>query len=170
MTKEEIVSEILQIRTKLSGIIWAVVRDHHAAEDIFQEVVMKALGRREQFKDAEYLMAWAWVSSRNTAIDYIRKRKNRQKLLDKAALDALVLDLETEASESRVARMNALTLCLEQLPPNTQSIMHERYCDGKNVEAIAEGVGKSMDAVYQTISRTHRKLRECVEHQTKEPS
>ncbi len=170
MTEEEIVTKILQVRTKLSGIIWGILRDHHAAEDIFQDVMVKALARREQFDDGDYLLAWARVSSRNAAIDLCRQRGNRRNLLDKAALDALEENLSKEASAARASRIDALTHCLEQLPKKTRSIMDARYRDEKNVQAVAESRGKSLDAVYQIISRTHRKLRECVEYQTNQTS
>lgn len=166
MTEEEIVSGILQVRTKLSGIIWTILRDHHATEDVFQDVVVKALERREQFEDCDYLLAWARVSSRNAAIDLCRQRQNRRNLLDKAALDALEEDLSAEAADARASRMNALAQCLDKLPAKTRSVMNARYRDGKKVQVVAAAMGKSLDSMYQTISRTHRKLRECVEHRT----
>jgi RNA polymerase sigma-70 factor (ECF subfamily) len=170
MTEEEVVTKILQVRPKLFGIIWGILRDHHAAEDIFQEVMVRALERRDQFDDGGYLLAWARVSSRNAAIDLCRKMQNRRNLLDNAALDALEEDLSREASDARASRIDALTRCLEKLPKKTRSIMYARYRDGKNVQAVAESMGKSLDAIYQTISRTHRKLRECVESRTNHAS
>jgi RNA polymerase sigma-70 factor, ECF subfamily len=40
-----------------------------------------------------------------------------------------------------------------------------RYVDGLTAVAIAGRLKRSADAVYQTLSRTHRALRNCVEQQ-----
>ena len=170
MTEEAIVSEILKHRNSLCGMVWAILRDHHATEDVFQDVVVKALARRDQFEDGDYLLAWARVSSRNAAIDLCRQRQNRSNLLEKAALDALEADLSSEASEARAARIDALMDCLNQLPKKTRAVMNARYREGKKVQVVADALGKSLDSIYQTLSRTHRKLRECVETRTGQAS
>lgn len=43
MNENDIVRAILHARIRLSAIIWSIVRDTHTAEDILQEVVLKAL-------------------------------------------------------------------------------------------------------------------------------
>jgi len=163
MTEEAIVKSLLASRLKLFGIVWGILRDYHASEDVFQDVMVKALARKEQFEDGDFLLAWARVSSRNAAIDICRQQNNRRNLLDKAALDALEADLSEHAAEALDNRVDALVQCLEGLPEKTKSVMNARYRDGKPAQAIAESFGRSLDAIYQTISRTHRKLRDCVE-------
>ena len=150
---------LLGRRSSLCGLMWAVVRDHHAAEDLFQDLVVKALGRREQFDDEEYLTAWARVAARNAALDVVRKEKRRRNLLDGAALEALSEDGPTDTGD----RGEALRACLGRLPERTREILEDRYGQGLTAVEVAGRLGKKVDSVYQTLSRAHRSLRECIE-------
>lgn len=163
MTEQEIIKCLLGARTKLGAIVWGVLRDYHTTEDILQDVVVKALERKHQFENDRLLMAWARVSCRNAAIDICRQKLNRKNLLKSAALDALESDLHSYTSETLDAKVDALLHCIKSLPEKTRSIIQARYRDEQAVGEIAQLFGQSLDATYQVISRTHRRLRNCVE-------
>jgi DNA-directed RNA polymerase specialized sigma24 family protein len=44
-------------------------------------------------------------------------------------------------------------------------VLRLRYADGMTAAAIAGKLHRSADAVYQTLSRVHRALRNCVEQE-----
>ena len=47
LSEEEILQCLMRSRTRVSAAAWVVVSDSHAAEDIFQNVALKAMTRDE---------------------------------------------------------------------------------------------------------------------------
>ena len=163
MTETEIVRTLLAERIRLSAAVWTVVRDTHAAEDIVQELVVKALEERQQFGEEEQLLAWARTVSRHRAIDYVRVREGRARILGEHALDLLSEDLETQPNENLAARIDALRACIDALPSKSRELISLRYTEGLRGQAVAEKLKRTRDSVYQNMSRLHKQLRACIE-------
>ena len=59
----------------------------------------------------------------------------------------------------------ALHRCLGQVAEPAREVLRLRYADGLSAVAIAGKLRRTVDAVYQMLSRTHRALRKCVERE-----
>lgn len=156
-----VVQLLLRERVRLTAAAGAVLRDAHAADDVFQQVVLAALRPAEPFRDPDHLLAWALRAARHRAIDAARRR--RVLVLDDAALDVLEAHWAGLAEGDAPARVEALRDCLGKLPPGAREVLRLRYEQGLGCPAVAGRLGRSVDAVYQTLSRLHRRLRECIE-------
>jgi DNA-directed RNA polymerase specialized sigma24 family protein len=66
-------------------------------------------------------------------------------------------------------RLEALRRCLGRIGGPARELLQMRYRDGLTVAVIAQKLVRSTDAVYQTLSRTHRALRTCIERETNTP-
>ena len=44
----------------MTSLAAAVIRDVHAADDIFQQVVLAALEARSHFRDTDHVLAWSF--------------------------------------------------------------------------------------------------------------
>ena len=162
--QEEIVRTLLGARTRISASIWMVTRDVQAAEDIFQNVSVKALSEAALFEGAPQLVSWARIVARNEALNWIRDRKGRQDSLQEAALDLVDREWEEEARQGREGeRTQAVRGCLEGLPPESRRILELRYAEGRSSTEISRETGVRQDAVYQRLSRLHRALKRCTE-------
>lgn len=158
-----VVQVLLRERVRISASVLAILRDVHAADDVFQQVVLQALETREHFREPDHVMAWALRAARHRAIDAVNKR-------GAACLDNAVLELledQWAAAEDVCPRVEALHRCLDKLPPPARRLLRLRYQDGLRCNAVAERLRRSVDAVYQNLSRVHRQLRQCVERQLK---
>ncbi len=89
MNENEIVRILLRERIRLSATIWSVVRDTHATEDLFQELLIRAMDERARFSGNDELVAWAKISARHRAIDYARVRDGRTRILEENVLELL---------------------------------------------------------------------------------
>lgn len=160
-----IVQVLLRERLRVAASVLAIVRDVHAADDVFQQVVLQALQSREQFRDADHLMAWVLRAARHRAIDLIQKRGAR--CLDESVLELLEDQWSTVPADAVTLRVEALQGCMEKLPEPARRLLRLRYEDGLRCNAVAARLKRSVDAVYQNLSRIHRQLRECIERRLK---
>ena len=164
LTQDALVRTLLAQRARISAGVWLVVRDVHLAEDVFQEVMVKALANDGLFANEAQLLSWCRVTARNAALNLMRKRNREALMLCESMLERI--DAEWDAAESLVpstARFEALQDCIETLPEASRRMLDLRYFEGRSCAEVGKVLGVKVDAAYQRLSRLHRALRECVE-------
>ena len=163
-----VVQVLLRERLRVTALAACVVRDVHAADDIFQQVVLAALESRGEFHDAEHVLAWSLRAARHRALDCARKKQIRP--LPDEILDLLEAPTSNPAGVAWTDRGEALHLCLDRLAPSARGLLQMKYGEGLTAPTIAARLRRSADAVYQSLSRIHRLLRECVQQRLAEPT
>ena len=161
MTEELLVKTLLDARPRVVAGAFAVVRDGHLAEDVFQEVLLRALRMRESFSDAGGVLAWARVSARNLGIDHVRRSGRMGEILSELALDALDARLE-EIGDAQRQRAEAMRGCMEKLPEESRALLRMRYDEGCKGEELVRLLRRSEAAIYKALSRLHQALRKCI--------
>ena len=157
-----LVRVLLRERTKLTAFIWAIVRDVHATDDVFQDVCLRAIDKRDQIRDESHLLAWSRRVARHCAIDLLRKRTRTPLMLDDAVLDLLENDWCEQDAQPSHDTLEALRGCIARLTPNAQTVLRLRYIDGMRGLDVAAKLGRNTDAVYKALTRIHRQLIECI--------
>lgn len=160
---EAILRCLFAARQRLSAAAWLIVRDAHAAEDIFQSVALKSVTREVSFEHEGALLSWATVSARREAIDWLRKRKPETLGVDADVLDLLDREWQTKNTAPEGARMEALRECMDGVPSHSRRLLELRYFDGRSCQEVAELLGAGVEAIYQRLSRLHRQLKQCVD-------
>jgi RNA polymerase sigma-70 factor, ECF subfamily len=160
MESDAVVAVLLRERVRITAAAAVVVRDVHSADDVFQQIVLVALKDNAQFHDPGHVLSWAIRAARHKAIDLSRRR--HAYTLPDEILDQLEMDAGPEPSSDR---SDALGRCLDQLPTEARELLRLRYDVGMTAVSIAQQQRRTVDAVYQTLSRLHRGLKTCVERQ-----
>ena len=163
LTEHDILQTLMKARTRISAAAWVVVRDAHAAEDIFQNVALKAMTRVVSFDAEGALLSWAFVTARREGIDWLRKRQRETLQLDEDIMEALDREWLAETRHAGGARADALHECIEGIPEASKRLLHLRYFDGCECDEVAEKLGVGLDAVYKRLSRLHEALKACIE-------
>lgn len=161
LSEEEILQCLMKSRTRVSAAAWVVVSDAHAAEDIFQNVALKAMTRDVVFETEGALMSWVFITARREGIDWLRKHRREAQCLDAEILD--LLDREWQVVAPSGEKVDALRDCIDSLPEESKRLLQLRYHDGYPCDDVARKLGVGLNAVYKRISRLHESLRECVE-------
>ena len=161
MTEELLVKILLGARPRLVAGALAVVRDVHSAEDVFQEVLLRALRMRESFSDEGGVLAWARVAARNLGIDLVRRAGRLDEILSELALDTLDTRLE-ELADSQRQRVEAMRECVENLPEDSRSLLRIRYDEGRKGAELSRLLRRNEAAIYKALSRLHQVLRQCI--------
>jgi RNA polymerase sigma-70 factor, ECF subfamily len=164
LSPEDITATLLRERLALTAFIATVTRDFHLAEDIFQDVCVKAVGKPADFESPQHLLNWARLAGRHRAIDVLRLRDGKVVGLSEEMLAALdpVWPEGEEAQGSEA--LDALRKCLARLNPNNREIVRLRYFEGRPGAQVAEALGRKLETIYQALARIHKALADCVRH------
>lgn len=157
---EDVTAVLLVERLPLTAFIAGVTRDFHLAEDVFQEVCVRAVSLTADFESAAHVIHWARVTGKNRAIDILRTRHGRYEGLSDEILETLVT--EWPESSGVAPRQEALRKCIEQLTPNSRELLRMRYFEKRSCPDIATALGRKIETLYQALARIHKSLGECV--------
>jgi len=162
MDEADILQSLMAWRTRVSAAAWLVVRDSHAAEDIFQNVALKAMTRGVDFESEPALLSWAFITARREGIDWLRRHSRESAGLEPELLDMLEMEWRDSLAAPGGARLDALRECLGGLPEGSIRLLRLRYFEGHGCGEVARRMGLGLDAVYKRVSRLHETLKLCV--------
>ena len=143
MTAAEQTKLYTEYRARVYGYIAARVTNREDAEDVCQDVFMKAFRAADRY-DAEKAASgtWLYAITRNAVIDYWRRTRPTEALPEDLSDDSLPEDgvLQDELLEE-------LAIALERLPEMLSDIIVLRYYDRLPLTEIADKLGMSYGAV-----------------------
>ena len=87
LTEEIVVRFLISHRSHLLAFIRGIVRDRDLAEDVYQEVCVTVVLKRDEIEDVGHLRNWCRQAARFRAIDALRNRNAAAYVMDQAVLD-----------------------------------------------------------------------------------
>ena len=162
-------AEFIKGRHALMGFIRLLVRDHHAVDDIFQEVwltLVDALERKVEINDQA---KWCRGVARNLARKHWRIQRDTKVIPDSQLLDRIELAFDEHdwQSDYWASRHEALNECVDQLPEHSRRMLTLRYEQGLSIGAMASRLERTVVAATKALSRIRAVLGECVERKLK---
>ena len=158
-----VVKGLMKDRARLIAYIYAIVRDWHLAEDLFQDVSAVAVEKHDRIADSDHLLLWARKAARNKSLEALRKRKYTPLALADDVIELLDGSwLEIDRTDTDI-EIDYLRNCLETLSPKAQKVVNLKYVEGLSGVQIAELVGSKVHSVYVALTRAHRSLEACVQ-------
>jgi RNA polymerase sigma-70 factor (ECF subfamily) len=127
----------------------SMVHDAATVEDIFQETMLVAWRRFEDYDQNRPLAYWLRGIARHLVVAYYRRRRQRPIYSDATILEA----------SDKVA---ALTQCLDLLPEPLRRNLKLFYENACNTEAIATQTNTTREAAKKRLQRARRLLAECL--------
>jgi len=160
------------------NLIVRLVGDRREAEDLTQETFMKMWKALSRFDTEKNFKTWIFAIARNTAIDYLRKKKpilfsrlnseneeGETRFEDNIADDAMLADEAFDRKQSTGALEKAMqTLSLDE---RVIIILHET--DEMTFEEIADVMSKPMNTIKSRYRRALQKLRGVIESAAPKP-
>lgn len=153
-----------RLRGPIFAYLLRLVGDRHAAEDLTQEVFIRALEHLDSYREQGRFEAWLFRIAINQARDWGRRRRSSHQLVGGAvdnddpattsAVDRPVDDPPEAAMESRdeVSRLEA---ALAQLEPAEREVLMLRHFSDLSFREIAEALQCPIGTV---LARGHRAL------------
>ena len=98
----------------LRGFILGLLTDYNLAEDVFQDVFLTVAAKADDFRDGSNFLAWVRAIARLKVLEHCRKQKAGPRLLDPAALEAVVA-AAADLDDAWGPRREALAHCIKRL-------------------------------------------------------
>ncbi len=147
-------------RIGLSYYIFSFVRDFDTAEELTEDVFVKLYLKRPANKKKCSFKTWLYTIGRNTAIDWLRKRKRENRIsLDEIAELSSGGDPTGERYLAEETK-RALHKALESIPPAYAEALRLKYFAGFSEKEIARITKRSPKSTYDLIYRAKKSLRE----------
>lgn len=131
----------------------SLVKDHHEAEDITQNVFAKLMSAIKKYEQREVpFVAWIMRVARNAALDHMRARR---------AIPAEEVRIaDSGAAQMGLDRGRDLRHALELLPEDQREVLILRHIAGLSPVEIAATLKKSESSVHGLHHRGRRSLQE----------
>jgi RNA polymerase sigma-70 factor, ECF subfamily len=136
---EEIALEELEM---VYAFIFARVGNRADAEDLTQQVAMKAIPRLRQGANAASIRAYLFATARSALAQFWSRRFG----MPEEELDDEVANAPAPAPENRESteRVNRI---LEHLPPNYRRVLELRFLRGYSLKEVAAETGNTVGAI-----------------------
>lgn len=162
LPRDEFAALCTQQERRLYTYVLALVANRTEAEEILQETLLVLWEKFDAFAPGTNFLAWAYATARLEVLKYRERQSRDRRLLSLEAIE--VISAEVQAGGDLLdLRHAALRECLEKLSDRQRSILQQRYQAGTSIDALADRLGRSRDAVYQILSRIRRSLAECID-------
>jgi RNA polymerase sigma-70 factor (ECF subfamily) len=152
----------------LMAYIRCLIRDPGLVEDVFQETLITAWRRFEDFDSTRTLGAWLRGIALNTARNATRKRAADRHLFSDEVVNqvenGLFSSRHRDDAEGWSERLAALKECLSRLPEAARELILRRYKRGESSRDIADALKRSAAAIRKELQRTRRLLGHCIEN------
>jgi RNA polymerase sigma-70 factor (ECF subfamily) len=158
------------------SLIYRMVRDSAAAEDLAQDSFIKVLNHLDKYRPEFKFSSWLFKIANNVAIDFLRRRQ-----LDTVSMDGsphastaseveatsfeLADDAESPLDELAARELgSAIEQAIAKLRPEYRNCIMLRHVEGRSYEEIAATLDLPLGTVKTYIHRARHQLREALEH------
>ncbi|WP_080905791.1 RNA polymerase sigma factor [Parabacteroides sp. Marseille-P3160] len=142
------------------SLVYRIVENREDAEELSQDVFMKAFRSLSSFKGESSFSTWLYKITYNTAVSATRKKKTEWLAIDDSAMEN-VPEESTDSFFGQVdekEQLDYLNKALEQLPPDERGLITLFYMKEKSVEEIVSITGLSASNVKTKMYRIRKKL------------
>jgi RNA polymerase sigma-70 factor, ECF subfamily len=130
----------------------------HQADDLVQDVLLKAWGHSESFSEGTNMRAWLFTIARNTYYSLYRKRGREVQDVD----GIYTSNLAVAPSQDGVMDLADFRLALAKLPDEQREVLILVGASGLSYEQAAEVCGVAVGTIKSRVSRARSRLAELL--------
>ena len=145
-------------RDALYRFVLSRVGDETAAEDIVQEVLLKAYARQGTLKKPSSLRAWLYQITRNELIDYYRSQRPSEAVPDELIQE----DTREEDTRARRELARCLVPLLDEIPDPYRQALRLADFEATKQREVASRLGLSLSGAKSRVQRGRKMLRDVL--------
>ena len=150
----------------LLAFLRSSIRDAHAVDDIFQETMVVAWRRLDDFDRTRSFGKWIRGIAGNLTLAYYRKVGRNPLSFDEMTLDWLdcrFAKVQAVKGDALSEKLELLRDCIESLPENKRSAIKARYLDRDSLDDIVEKMGVALQTLKKRLYRAKLQLESCID-------
>ena len=148
------------------ALVWRKVGDFHLAEEITQDVFLRAYKYLSTLKDPTQFSGWLYVITDRLCKNWLQNKKSEIKSLE----DVPVIEMqrtsyerymsEQNEKEAHAHRQELVRKLLEKLPESERTVMTLYYLGEMTAKEIGNFLGVSVNTITSRLSRARERLRQ----------
>ena len=145
------------------SICYDTTLDLDQAEELAQEVFLRAFGKLHQLRRPERFAPWLVGISRRLCRDWQRGR-----VRSRGQVDVTAADVAAPAIHETNGRIDDLRQAIAKLPRRERLAMHIFYLDEQPAEAARATLGLSQSGFYKLLARARGRLKTAMQENERE--
>ncbi|MEK4425815.1 RNA polymerase sigma factor [Solibacillus sp. FSL K6-1523] len=139
----------------LRNYLLKLTKDEGVADDIIQELFSKILKDPAKISQVQHMKSWLIKASKNTLLDYYKKKKP-ELLHDENLIEDLLVNYQTP--ESKAVMDAQIEAVLKNLSKRDRSIVLAKFYYGYSYEEISELLNISISTIKSTVFRIRKQM------------
>jgi RNA polymerase sigma-70 factor (ECF subfamily) len=154
------VSELLEYVGHVFRFALRLSRNHHAAEDICQETLLRAWKHRHRLRDDRAIRTWLFKIAANLWRDRLRRSQHR--VAQAGPVDEDLVGRVVAPEDAIALREDArwAVAAIDSLPARQREVLYLHACEGLTHEEIGNVLGVSPENVKASLSLARRRMRQ----------
>ena len=158
---------VVRFERPVYSLVVRMVQDAGTAEDLAQEVFIKAFRRLDTYDPERKLSSWLFKIAHNTTIDFLRRHApetvplEAEKEDDRGSLSAVLSDESSENPAAAAERRDmgrALERSISRLRTEYREAVVLFYLEGASYQDICEATGLPLGTVKTNLHRARNEL------------
>jgi RNA polymerase sigma-70 factor, ECF subfamily len=146
-------------QTRVLNVAYRMVNDPHDAEDVCQDVFVKAFRALPRLRDRSQFTAWLLKITANCARDCLRRRKRRGEVPLEEVSSPIIDDRQVDTAGQQDTERIVQRL-LMGLPEKHRIVIILRDIEGMSYEEMAGALACTVSSVKNRLHRARRVFRE----------
>lgn len=151
---------------KVFSVSLKITNNHKDAEDLSQEVFIKAFQSLSQFNSQSSFSTWLYRIAINKGIDWKRKNKKLERVDNVIELPSQIEQLDStvipEESFFSKNQKESMVLMIQKLPKVYQNVVHLYYYENLTYQQIAKKLGVANKTVESRLYRARLMLKDIL--------
>ena len=138
---------------------YSIAHSSAIAEDAMEDAFAALLVRGGRFGSMEQLRAWLYKTTRNKAVDYLRRHSREVPLSD---VEQVLETADAQTDVLRREQREGVFRCMQQLPLQYREVVQLYYLDSFQIAEVCKVLGKTRKQVYNMLARAKIALKELL--------
>ncbi len=160
---------VLQYKEKIYWLVRRMIPDHDDANDVTQNVFIKAYQSLESFKGDSSFYTWLYRIAVNLSLNEIRRKKIRRTFSIDDQETGQLQSQEEQPHEQleRAERTRLIRQAIDQLPEKQKKVFVLRYYEELPYEEIAKILKTSVGGLKANYFHAVKKIGKYIKHESK---